>query len=64
MGNKILHYRIKYQDSNVAIIKFDKNEISDFLLIAFQLSFFISSMINEVDTFSSVFLAILKSYNR
>ena len=31
MGNKILHYRIKYQDSNVAIIKFDKNEISDFL---------------------------------
>ncbi len=31
MGNKILHYRIKYQDSNVAIIKFSKDEISDFL---------------------------------
>ena len=31
MSNKILHYRIKYQDSNIAIIKFDRNEISDFL---------------------------------
>ena len=28
---KILHYRIKYQDSNVAIVKFSKNEINDFL---------------------------------
>lgn len=34
MGNsefKIMHYRIGYQNSNVAIIKFDKNEISVFL---------------------------------
>lgn len=28
---KILHYEIKYQDSNVAIIRFPKKEISDFL---------------------------------
>lgn len=34
MGNfiiKVLHYRIKYQDSNIAIIKFSKKEISNFL---------------------------------
>ena len=31
MGNKLLRYRIKYQDSNVAIVKFSKNEINDFL---------------------------------
>ena len=28
---KILHYRIKYQDSNVAVIKFSKDEITDCL---------------------------------
>lgn len=31
MGNKVLHYRIKYQDSNVVIIKFSKDDITDFL---------------------------------
>ena len=31
MSNKILHYRIKYQDSNIAIIKFSKDDISYFL---------------------------------
>ena len=31
MENKLLHYRIKYQDSNVAIIKFSKDEIDYFL---------------------------------
>ena len=30
MSNKILHYRIKYQDSNIAIIKFSKDDISYF----------------------------------
>lgn len=31
MGDKLLHYRIKYQDSNVVVIKFSKNDITDFL---------------------------------
>lgn len=30
-NKKILHYRIKYQDSNVVVIKFSKDEIADFL---------------------------------
>ena len=31
MNDKMLHYRIKYQDSNVAILEFSKHDVADFL---------------------------------